>query len=71
MDGGERRTEPDAPEATDPSYIPGRRYGRSGFLLLVAGGVSSLAWAGPVSRAISPLTAAASQLVGNLFPVGG
>jgi DMSO/TMAO reductase YedYZ molybdopterin-dependent catalytic subunit len=48
-----------------------RRYGRRGFLLLVAGGLSSLAWAGPASRLISPLTSAGSQLVGNLLPVGG
>jgi DMSO/TMAO reductase YedYZ molybdopterin-dependent catalytic subunit len=47
------------------------RYGRAGFLLLVAGGASSLAWAGPVSRFLSPLTSAGSQLVGNLFPIGG
>jgi DMSO/TMAO reductase YedYZ molybdopterin-dependent catalytic subunit len=55
----------DSPEAGE------RRYGRGGFLLLVAGGISSLAWAGPVSRALSPLTAGASQLVGNLLPAGG
>ena len=48
-----------------------RSYGRRGFLLLVAGGLSSLAWAGPVSRLLSPLTSAGSQLVGNLLPVGG
>ena len=48
-----------------------RRYGRGGFLLLVGGGLSSLVWAGPVSRLFSPLTSAASQLVGNLVPVGG
>src|SRR5207237_1746947 len=48
-----------------------RRYGRRGFLLLVGGGLSSLVWAGPVSRLVSPLTSAASQLVGNLVPVGG
>jgi DMSO/TMAO reductase YedYZ molybdopterin-dependent catalytic subunit len=48
-----------------------RRYGRRGFLLLVGGGLSSLVWAGPVSRLFSPLTSAASQLVGNLLPVGG
>ena len=44
-----------------------RSYGRRGFLLLVAGGLSSLAWAGPVSRLLSPLTSAGSQLVGDLF----
>src|SRR5207244_6380026 len=48
-----------------------RRDGRRGFLLLVGGGLSSLVWAGPVSRLRSPLTSAASQLVGNLVPVGG
>src|SRR6266536_1089986 len=47
------------------------RYGRGGFLLLVAGGASSLLWAGPVSSFLSPLTSAGSQLVGNLLPVGG
>jgi DMSO/TMAO reductase YedYZ molybdopterin-dependent catalytic subunit len=48
-----------------------RTYGRRGFLLLVAGGLSSLAWAGPVSRALAPLTSNGSQLLGNLLPVGG
>ena len=48
-----------------------RHYGRRGFLLLVGGGLSSLVWAGPLSRLFSPLTSAASQLVGNLVPVGG
>ena len=48
-----------------------RHYGRRGFLLLVAGGLSSLAWAGPASRLLSPLTSASSQLLGNLLPVGG
>src|SRR5438105_12499649 len=48
-----------------------RHYGRRGFLLLVGGGLSSLVWARPVSRLFSPLTSAASQLVGNLVPVGG
>ena len=43
-----------------------RRYGRRGFLLLVGGGLSSLVWAGPVSRLFSPLTSAASQLVSHL-----
>jgi DMSO/TMAO reductase YedYZ molybdopterin-dependent catalytic subunit len=55
----------------DPPGPDGRSYGRAGFLLLVAGGLSSLVWAGPVSRALSPLTSSASQLVGNLLPVGG
>ena len=48
-----------------------RHYGRRGFLLLVAGGLSSLAWAGPASRLLSPLTSAGSQLLGDLLPVGG
>jgi DMSO/TMAO reductase YedYZ molybdopterin-dependent catalytic subunit len=48
-----------------------RHYGRRGFLLVVGGGLSSLVWAGPMSRLLSPLTSAASQLVGNLVPVGG
>src|SRR5437660_9834570 len=48
-----------------------RQYGRRGFLLLVGGGLSSLVWAGPVSRLLSPLTSDASQLVGKLLPVGG
>src|SRR5438067_6154346 len=48
-----------------------RKYGRRGFLLLIGGGLSSLAWAGPVSRLISPLTSAGSQLLGDLLPVGG
>ena len=36
-----------------------KRYGRRGFLLVVGGGLSSLAWAGPVSRAFSSFTAGA------------
>src|SRR2546429_5185041 len=56
------------PDSLPPSE---HRYGRGGFLLLVAGGASSLLWAGPVSSFLSPLTSAGSQLVGNLFPVGG
>ena len=48
-----------------------RHYGRRGFLLLVGGGLTSLVWAGPVSRLLSPLTSAASQLLGNLVPVDG
>src|SRR5438094_1679717 len=56
------------PDSLPPSE---HRYGRGGFLLLVAGGASSLLWAGPVSRFLSPFTSAVSQLLGNLFPVGG
>ena len=48
-----------------------RPYGRRAFLALVAGGVSSLWWARPASRVLSPLTSGISQLAGNLFPVGG
>ncbi len=46
-------------------------YGRRAFLLLLAGGISSFAWASKVSGIVSPLTSGVSQLVGNLFPVGG
>jgi DMSO/TMAO reductase YedYZ molybdopterin-dependent catalytic subunit len=56
---------------SDPQSPSEHRYGRRGFLLLVAGGASSLVWAGPVSRFLSPLTSAGSQLVGDLLPVGG
>jgi DMSO/TMAO reductase YedYZ molybdopterin-dependent catalytic subunit len=48
-----------------------RPYGRRAFLALVAGGISSLWWARPASRVLSPLTSGVSQLAGNLFPVGG
>jgi DMSO/TMAO reductase YedYZ molybdopterin-dependent catalytic subunit len=48
-----------------------RRYGRGAFLLLLGGGISSLAWATKVSGFVSPLTSAFSQLLGNIFPVGG
>jgi DMSO/TMAO reductase YedYZ molybdopterin-dependent catalytic subunit len=48
-----------------------RRYGRATFLLLVGGGLSSLAWGAKASGVFSPLTSSVSQLVGNLFPVGG
>jgi DMSO/TMAO reductase YedYZ molybdopterin-dependent catalytic subunit len=56
---------------TETADFSPRRYGRRGFVLLVAGGLSSLAWAGPVSRVLAPLTSAGSQLVGNLLPIGG
>ncbi len=46
-------------------------YGRRAFLLLLAGGISSFAWASQVSGFVSPFTSAVSQLLGNLFPVGG
>jgi DMSO/TMAO reductase YedYZ molybdopterin-dependent catalytic subunit len=48
-----------------------RPYGRRAFLLLLAGGVSSLGWAGWASRPLAPVTSAFSQLLGNLFPIGG
>jgi DMSO/TMAO reductase YedYZ molybdopterin-dependent catalytic subunit len=48
-----------------------RPYGRRAFLLLLAGGLSSLAWAPIASNVFSPLTSGFSQLVGNLLPVGG
>jgi DMSO/TMAO reductase YedYZ molybdopterin-dependent catalytic subunit len=46
-------------------------YGRRAFLLLLAGGATSFVWAARVSNVLSPVTSAFSQLVGNLFPVGG
>jgi DMSO/TMAO reductase YedYZ molybdopterin-dependent catalytic subunit len=48
-----------------------RHYGRGAFLLLLGGGLSSLAWGTKVSGVLSPITSAFSQLVGNIFPVGG
>ena len=48
-----------------------RPYGRRAFLLLLAGGVSSLAWATKSTGIFSPVTSAVSQLVGNIVPVGG
>src|SRR5689334_1692156 len=45
--------------------------GRRAFLGLVLGGVSAFVWAGPVSRALSPLTSSISQLGGNLLPSHG
>jgi DMSO/TMAO reductase YedYZ molybdopterin-dependent catalytic subunit len=48
-----------------------RRYGRGAFLLLVGGGLSSLAWATKVSGVFSPVTSSVSQLLGNIFPVRG
>ncbi len=46
-------------------------YGRTGFLLLLAGGATSFLWASRASNVLSPVTSAFSQLVGNLLPVGG
>jgi DMSO/TMAO reductase YedYZ molybdopterin-dependent catalytic subunit len=48
-----------------------RPYGRRAFLGLLAGGLTSLFWAGPVGRALSPVTSGFSQALGNLLPVGG
>jgi DMSO/TMAO reductase YedYZ molybdopterin-dependent catalytic subunit len=54
----------------DPSDSA-RPYGRRAFLALVAGGVSSLWWAGSAAGPMAPFTSAFSQLLGNLFPIGG
>jgi DMSO/TMAO reductase YedYZ molybdopterin-dependent catalytic subunit len=51
--------------------IEPRRYGRRVFLGVLAGGLTSFAWAPAASRILSPLTSAGSQLLGNVFPVGG
>jgi DMSO/TMAO reductase YedYZ molybdopterin-dependent catalytic subunit len=48
-----------------------RPYGRRAFLGLLAAGLTSFAWAGPASRVFAPVTSQFSQLVGDLFPVGG
>jgi DMSO/TMAO reductase YedYZ molybdopterin-dependent catalytic subunit len=48
-----------------------RPYGRRAFLGLLAGGASSLLWAGPAARALAPVTSGFSQMLGNLLPVGG
>jgi len=48
-----------------------RPYGRRAFLALLAGGLSSLAWAPWAGGVLSPVTSAISQLLGNLFPIGG
>ena len=48
-----------------------RHYGRAAFVALLGEGVSSLWWGAKVSGIFSPLTSSVSQLVGNLFPVGG
>src|SRR5580765_1438018 len=46
-------------------------YGRRAFLALLAGGATSFWWAGQASNVLSPVTSSVSQLLGNLFPVGG
>ncbi len=51
--------------------LGGKPYGRRAFLLLLAGGASSFVWASKASNVLSPLSSTFSQLVGNLFPVGG
>ena len=71
MEAGKGPIEPDSLHGSSIRGPGQHHYGRRGFLLLVAGGLTSLVWAGPVSRVLSPLTAAGSQLVGNLLPVGG
>ena len=48
-----------------------RPYGRRAFLGLMAGGLTSLLWAGPAERVLAPVTSGFSQLLGNLLPVGG
>jgi DMSO/TMAO reductase YedYZ molybdopterin-dependent catalytic subunit len=48
-----------------------RRYGRAAFLALLAGGVSSLAWAGPAAGIFSPVTSQFTGLLADLLPVGG
>ena len=54
-----------------PETDDARPYGRRAFLLLLAGGVSALAWAAKVNPIASPVTSSFSQLLGNLLPVGG
>ncbi len=48
-----------------------RPYGRRAFLGLVLGGLSAYAWAGPLSRIVSPVTSSFAQLGANLLPAGG
>jgi hypothetical protein len=48
-----------------------RPYGRRAFLGLLAGGLTSFAWALPASRIFSPVTSGLSQLVADVLPVGG
>jgi DMSO/TMAO reductase YedYZ molybdopterin-dependent catalytic subunit len=55
-----------AAEGSEP-----RRYGRRVFLGVLAGGLSSFAWAPAASRILAPLTSGGSQLLGNILPVGG
>lgn len=54
------------------SPSPGSKpVGRLAFLGLLGAGLSSFAWAQWASGFLSPFTSAFSQLLGNLFPVGG
>jgi DMSO/TMAO reductase YedYZ molybdopterin-dependent catalytic subunit len=62
---GRAMRSPETPESET------RPYGRRAFLGLLAGGLSAFAWAGPVSRVVSPLTSSISQLTANLLPLGG
>jgi DMSO/TMAO reductase YedYZ molybdopterin-dependent catalytic subunit len=56
----------------DPiEHDEGRPYGRGAFVLLLAGGLSALAWASKATGLVSPVTSGVSQLLGNIFPVGG
>jgi DMSO/TMAO reductase YedYZ molybdopterin-dependent catalytic subunit len=55
-------------EPTEPETRP---YGRRTFIGLVLGGLSAFAWAGPVSRALTPLTSGFSQMTANVLPLGG
>jgi DMSO/TMAO reductase YedYZ molybdopterin-dependent catalytic subunit len=48
-----------------------RPYGRRAFLALLAGGVTSFAWALPASKIFSPITSGVSQLLADVLPVGG
>jgi DMSO/TMAO reductase YedYZ molybdopterin-dependent catalytic subunit len=59
------------PERPEQPEHATHHYGRATFLALLAGGVSSLAWGTKVSGVLSPITSSVSQLLGNLFPVGG
>src|SRR5207244_7820542 len=54
-----------------PPDADARPYGRRTFLLLVAGGLSSLAWGSWASRILSPLTSGFTQLLADALPVGG
>jgi DMSO/TMAO reductase YedYZ molybdopterin-dependent catalytic subunit len=48
-----------------------RTYGRRAFLALLAGGLSSFAWALPASKIFSPVTSGFSQFLADVLPVGG